>query len=292
MLIEQYLEYFEKEAAIAKLLYWKACFLCLQGEADQGLQTLQDGLGRGLWWSQRRLKFDEDLSPLQDNETYQELIIECIVRHKKAQRTNNNASYLFEMPSPSIKPPIPIMLALHGHASNAAFTLPHWSNLKTSGWLVTAIQSSQLAGMDEFHWTDVQRARDDVNQCLTSISADHHGDTNQTAISGYSNGARVALELALKRSVRCNWVISIGGYLLEEQLRQINWQQLKKAISPKVLLVVGEYDRFALEKMRDQAAIMQSKGVNVMLQIVPGIAHTIPNDLADRIQRWMSEVNR
>ena len=261
------------------ITFWKACFLCRAGRPDAALNALQNGVQRGLWWTEVRLRHDTDLQALQGNPAYEALIAECVQRHKTAEQTHTHTSRV--VVQPDSPPPYHAMLALHGYAGNAAGTLPDWSPLSTHGWLVAALQSSQVADMDGFHWVDTDRARDDVQHHLDELSNEFALD--QVALGGVSNGGRAALALTLTGAIRAKWAISIGGSLHDDTV--IDWSQPFER--PRVLLIAGALDTVPLERMSQQADIFKAQGVDVTLQVVPGMGHSVPHDLVERILQWI-----
>lgn len=283
-LIENQMPHFSTPAEIAKLTYWKACFLSLLGRTDEALSVLQTGLEHGLWWSEVRLRYDDDLAALQGVPAYESLIDECILRHQQAEATEHHTSYLAAEPPTDAAKPFPCLLALHGYAGNAAITLPAWAPIAAHGWLVAALQSSQLADMDDFHWMNESQSAEDVQKNLRDLSAAYPLDFDRLAIGGYSNGARTALMLTLTGMIRAKWVISVGGSLRDETLARIDWQAVG---NPRILLIVGEHDDNPLTRMTQQAELFRSNGLDVTLQIVPNMGHNIPQDLAERVIRFL-----
>ncbi len=288
-LLEQYASQFDVPAQSASISYWQACFLCLSGQSDKALRILQEAVERGLWWSEIRLRYDDDLHSLQGSPDYETLIAECVKRHKQTDAMGATISRLVVQPSTETAAPYSCLIALHGYAGNAVTTLPDWSPLAKHGWLVVAVQSSQVADMDGFHWVDEDRARADVRQNIDELSTVFQLNADHLALVGYSNGGRAALTLALTGSVRTRYVVSVGGSLGDEKLNALDWASIRKTETPRILMIVGERDESALTRMTQQTKIFEANGLDVALQIIPEMGHSVPSDLSERVIVWLEQ---
>ena len=288
-LLEQYASQFDISAQSASISYWQACFLCLSDQSDEALRILEEGLKRGLWWTEVRLRYDDDLHSLQGNPEYEKLIAECVKRHKQSEAVGAKTSRLIVQPSAEIPTPYSCLVVLHGYAGNAETTLPDWSPLVKHGWLVVAVQSSQVADMDGFHWVDEDRASADVRQNIDELATTFQLNFEHFALGGYSNGGRAALTLALTSSIRTRYVISVGGSLRDQTLNALDWDSIRKMGAPRILLIVGERDESPLTRMTEQAKLFEAKGLDVTLQIIPEMGHSVPSDLPERVIAWLNQ---
>lgn len=284
-LIDEHSQRLSRPSDIARLVYWKACFLSLMGMYEQALESLQEGLRAGLWWSEMRLRQDDDLRGLQGRPAFEAIVTECIARQQQAQNLNQETVKLVSQPrSGSL---YPLILVLHGYGSNAEETLPDWSQLTERGWLVAALQSSQLADIGTFHWADEEQAAQDVETNLDELKKNYALDLNRLAIGGFSNGGRTALMLALTGKIRARWVISVGGSLRDETLDSLDWTLIGSFGELHVLLIVGDHDEPSFGRMTAQCDLLKTRGLDVTLQVVPGMGHTVPSDLTARVTDWL-----
>lgn len=278
---------FSAPADVAKLIFWKACFLCRLEQPESALIAFQDGQRAGLWWSEMRLRYDEDLQPLQGNPAYEALIAESIRRHGEAQAIERESIRLVSEPAPGSAAPYPCLLALHGYGGNAAETLPYWTPLTAHGWLVAALQSSQLADMNDYHWMDEAKAAQDVQRHLTELGQTYPLDSSRLAIGGFSNGGRTAVMLTLTGVIQAKYAISIVSSLRVETLAALDWPTIQASGAPRLLLIAGEKDEPTHTRMLEQAALFKANGLDVTLQIVPGMGHVVPPDLVTRMTDWL-----
>ena len=284
-LVEREGAHFDQPAQAARVVFWRACFLCLLDRADDGMAALQHGLARGLWWAELSLRGDPDLRSLQGRADLEALIAKCN-RRRQAAQAGVKTSRLIAEPDSSVEPPYPLLLALHGYGSNAVEMLAVCAPLAERGWLVAALQSSQLAGMDGYHWVDEAQARRDVQEHLDALSALYQLDPARLTVAGFSNGARIALMLTLTGAIPARAAVSIGSSVRDETLAALDWDAIRAA-DPRLLLIVGDLDQPVLARMTPQVARFQDSGLQVDLQIVPGLGHTVPDDFIERLWAWL-----
>lgn len=273
-------------AEAASIVFWQTCFLALLGRSDAALDTLEAGLQQGLWWAEQRLRLDPDLRSLQGLPRLEAVIAACRARCAEAGRHVQPARLVAEPPDHT-QPPYPLLLALHGYDETAAAALPAWAPVAAHGWLVAALQSGQLAGMAGYHWMDEARTQRDVRQHLDALAATYPLDLGRLAIGGFSNGGRAALLLALTGAIPATRVISVGAMLRDETLAAIDWQARGSAGAPRVLWIVGDQDTALLPCLTGQAELFRQNGVDVTVQVVPGLGHALPPDLASRVAAWL-----
>lgn len=284
-LLEQSAPAFAEPAEAASIVFWQTCFLTLLGRADEALDALEAGLQQGFWWAEQRLRYDPDLQPLQGLPRLETIIATCRARCVEAERHVHPSRLVVEPVSQT--PPFPLLLALHGYDGTAAGTLPAWSPLTAHGWLVAALQSSQMAGMAGYHWSDEEQVRQEVRQHLGELAATYALHLERLAIGGFSNGGRAALLLAFSGAVPARAVVSVGASLPDEALGAIDWQTRDGAGWPRVLWVVGEGDSYALPRITSQAELLTQHGLAATLEVVPGLGHEVPPDLASRVAAWL-----
>lgn len=284
-MLDQSAPAFAEPAAAASIVFWQTCFLTLLGRTNEALETLEAGLQRGFWWAEQRLRHDPDLQPLQGLPRLEPIIAVCCARCAEAEHHVHPSRLVVEPVVPT--PPFPLLLALHGYDGTAAGTLPAWSPLATHGWLVAALQSSQMAGMAGYHWSDAARTRQEMRQHCDELAATYPLNLGRLVIGGFSNGGRAALLLAFTRALPVSAVVSVGASLPDEALGAIDWQARDSAGWPRVLWVVGERDAPVLPRITSQAELFTRHGVAATVEVVPGLGHEVPPDLATRVAAWL-----
>ncbi len=275
-------------AQAATVIYWRACFLSLLNQPDEAVAALQDGLSKGFWWGNHSLLYDPDLAILQKREDFQEITAECNRRNKEADAALPvPAAHLIAEPLLETPRPYPALLALHGYGGNAPETLTHWESLAKRGWLVAAVQSTQRAGMNGYHWMNEERSRSDVQSVLEQIASAHPIDRSRLVIAGFSNGAWLSLTFALTGVFPVKHVISVGGTLSNEDAAALDWDTLR-AQEVRILLITGEQDDRVVPRMTQQAALFREHDLEVDLQIIPGLGHDYPPDFHERLAKALA----
>jgi predicted esterase len=273
---------FDVPAEVARILYWRACFLALMGRGGEAIATLEGGLQQGYWWSVPALRSDPDLQLLREQPDFVAIMDECQRRHTVAELESQRQPLRLVAEPRAADRPCPLLLALHGYGENAAVTLPRWDSMTQHGWLVAALQSSQLADMDGYHWVDEARAAQEVREHVQALAQAYPLDMERVAIGGFSNGGRIALLLALTGVLQAQAVISVGAGLRDETLETLDWEALRQR-SPRLVLIVGALDTRFLEPCVQQVDVFRANGLTVDLQIVPDTGHVYPADFAARL---------
>jgi len=73
----------------AKTSFWIACLHGRLGNYDEALRTLQDAVGRNVWWPAEQLR-DADLDPIRDNPEFMTVEIDCA--RLRREHVNKKAS--------------------------------------------------------------------------------------------------------------------------------------------------------------------------------------------------------
>jgi predicted esterase len=286
-LLERVAPHFTTPPQIARVAFWRACFLALSNQHDDAIHALEDGLRHGAWWSPQQLRSDPDLAWLQALPAFIAIVAECERRLEAAQPSTQPVRLVAE--PARADPPMPLLLALHGYGSNAEETLPYWVGAAQRGWRVAALQSSQLAGIDGYHWVDEARGLAEVKQQVAELSALYAIDREKLVIGGFSNGSRLALTAALTPDFHVPlWrVVCVAGGLRGEAFDALDYAALRARTLPRITAIVGANDDQS--SLGEQAQRLIAEGLPVDLQVVPGMGHTYPLDFDARLTALLME---
>jgi predicted esterase len=270
---------------IARVIYWRACFLALLGRADEAIKSLQEGLSRGVWWSPMQLRGDGDLAALQADTDFIAIVEEC--ERRLAAHPNVPPQRLMVEPARTGRP-LPLLLALHGYGGNAAETLHHWASATEQGWRVAALQSSQVASMDGYHWMDEARAVAEMSQHIAELTQGYSVDQSRIATGGFSNGSRLALTLALTTNLPIGCVVCVAGGLRAEAFDALDYDVLRARSLPRIIAIVGALDPDTSLHMQAERFIAER--LPTELQRVPGLGHDYPADFGARLKAIVAQV--
>lgn len=191
---------------------WRMCLAARLNETEEAIRIFQEALDLGLWWPEHLLHDDDDLAALQGRPDFEAMVVTCKERHAQAQATAQPEMLVWTPEGPA-QPPYPLLLAMHGRNGNGRETLNLWQDLSRLGWLVASVQSSQVVGSDLYVWDDEQRAVADILSMMVELRKQHPIDSERTVLAGFSQGAGLAMRLALKGLLPARGFIGVAPYL-------------------------------------------------------------------------------
>ena len=119
--------------------------------------------------------------------------------------------------------------------------------------------------MSEGQFADGIGEQEDVRAALEFLSIQAPIDPARIGLAGYSFGARVALPVALAQG-RVRALSVVSPFVQDEE-----WDQLRNAAFPKLLLSGGDDDFISPHKLQRLSSTMPAE--NFQCEIVPGADH-------------------
>ncbi len=261
--------------------YWCICLASMMDAGDAALDLLEAEVQQGNWYSKKQLREESDLTSLQGLARFEHLAGECLVRQQKAQ-AEAQAELFIQEPAvfKAVQGKPPVLLALHGNSQNARQALEAWSPVRTHGYQLAVVQSSQIVSHDAYSWNDWERAEKDLSQFLPALSAET--DPARRFIGGFSMGAGLAIRQALVgESYQPSGFITVGTYLPDvEILRPLLEGSRNK---PRGYMVVGDLDDPCFEISRTLASLFEAYELPCYLEVHEGLVHDYPVDFADTL---------
>ena len=238
------------------------------GDLEAAETSAANALAAGHLW-RVSLLLAPALEPLRGRARFEEIAAEA---RRRAAARNLKPELVVEPPK-NRAGIAPLLLAFHGATGNAANEICHWKPATDLGFIVAAAQSSQPATADGFCW-DPPRERiwQDVRAIVSGLPV--HG---RTVLAGFSQGAWVALNLALKGDViQAGTVVLVAPFAGPTEGLEPAWRRLK------VSIVLGADDvlRADVERL---AADLQKRGHHVSVEVVAGLAHAYPPGFEARL---------
>ena len=238
------------------------------GDLDAAERSVADALAAGHLWRVSIL-MAPSLEPLRGRHRFEEVAAEA---RRRAAARNLEPKLLVEPPN-NRTGIAPLLLAFHGAIGNAAGEIRHWKPASDLGFIVAAAQSSQPSTEDGFCWDPPrERILQDVRAIVPGLPA--HG---RTVLAGFSQGAWVALYLALEGSlVVAGSVVMVAPFAGSGANLPPAWRRVK------VSILVGEHDPYRgdVEKL---SAWLSERQHHVALEVVRGLGHVYPTDFAARL---------
>jgi dienelactone hydrolase len=177
-----------------------------------------------------------------------------------------------------VTPPVPpeagapLLLGLHGASGTADGFHVHWLPAVELGCIVASVQSTQPTAGDAFCWDDREQVRRDLHSVLPDVPP--HGEV---VLTGFSQGAAVALQLALAGDVvPARAVIGVGPSFAP-------MAPLPRAERPlDVVILHGAEDRWGVG-VPPTVDALRAAGHDVHVEEVAGLGHEYPEDFAERL---------
>jgi predicted esterase len=278
----------------ANLLYnWRYCAAALLGKTDLALQLFQEALDAGYWWGEDYLRSDTDLASLQDLPEFNRLVEISETRRQAAQAASKPLLLTLPLPKDAT-PPLPMLLALHGNATNAPASVEYWESAVHQGWLTALPQSSQVSGPEAFVWNDLELGADEIKTHYQGLSEKHPVDSAKVVVGGFSKGGEMAIWLVLKEVIPMAGFIAVnpGGPFIQEIE---NWLPLLEACKTltdlRGFFLVGENDA-NIENIKALHKMLNSHELTCDLVVAPEIGHDFPADFDQILARALEFVTK
>jgi len=145
--------------------------------------------------------------------------------------------------------------------------------------VLVAPDSLHLLGAG-YQWTYLDEAEYVVDQAIKAAAARHPIDESNIVLSGFSQGASIALQLGLQHPERFPSVISWAGPWDVSMLPMGFVDKADNAderMNQRVYLLVGTQDRLAHESAEAYRALKEY-GVSCELRTLNGLGHAIPRN--------------
>ncbi len=195
---------FPEEAATTSL--WQLCLLSRSGRTDEALRLMSQALQQGLWWEERLLRDDGDLTAMQGLPAYETMVAECKRRRDQAQK-QARPGLLVRLPE--VQPPYPLVIALHGRGSSPERDLRRWEPLVGRGCMLAMPQSSQCSSPGAFSWDDAALAREEIAGQYRALMESYPLDTGRILLGGFSQGAALAIQISLRGPIPARGFIAV-----------------------------------------------------------------------------------
>jgi predicted esterase len=258
---------------VLRTTFWRICLLTRLQKVEAALEAFAHALQAGLWWSETTLRRDPDLQPLQGLPDFECMLAASEELHAAAQESVQPATIVRE-PAAGTEPPYPLLIALHGQAGTAEADLERWQAACPLGWLVAALQSSQLAWPGAYCWDDRQRAQEQVVNQFEGVCAGYPVDRSRVIVGGFSQGAALAIRLVLNGSLLARGFLSVVPGVIDPQLLT-SWASARRDRPVRGYLVAGGLDP-RYEFFKQVRATLAEHGIACEMEDHPELAHEFP----------------
>lgn len=277
---------FPDEAPI--ILYLRSCLAARLQQPDLAIALLQEAIDRGYWYNDTIMRESPSWQSLQGLPAFERLAEVCYARQDTAQR-DTRAHHLVVTPdrAPLSERPYPLLIALHGNGDNARTALHNWGGLAENGWLVAALQSSQVVSTEAYVWDDQARAERDIADQYTQLRTVYPIDRERVVLAGFSMGAETALRLALTQAVPVQGFVLLapgGPTMAEPNAWRPEVQRATAQLRGAVLLCERD-EGIAHATIHEIVGLLNAHHIACELAIVPEVDHEYPPNLSTLAQR-------
>lgn len=262
-----------------KLYFWRTCLAAKTGKIQQAIDFLEEAIEAGHWYPEKQLREETDLEQLQGIPSFENLVVICQERQIVAQ-TQATADLITV--EPNIPPPWPLLIALHGHNSNAEVSLEHWNSIASQGWLLALPQSSQIIGSNAYTWSDFEAAEKEIRNHYAALKEQYTIDPKQVVIGGFSIGSGLAIIMALKGVFKTCGFIAVAPYLPDiDQVIELAGEGGGQKM--RGYIIVGEEDEVCYKGAKTLATRLRAQNFSCELEVRSGLGHNYPRDYGDTL---------
>ncbi len=257
--------------------YNLACMLSRAGRLEEAVATLMQSAELGFAFPSTLLR-DEDLDPIREQRGYAAALER--IRGNNAAALELAKSRLASAPLLTFAPkrtpkgasnePLPLIVALHGYGGTPEpIAEVYRASASRLGALLVVPRGQERVG-NGFGWGVVEQAEYLVLEAIARTAKER--PVGPVVLTGFSQGAGVAMTLATRYPNRFAGVVAVAGWF-EERLATLPEHVLPTF--PRFFLMNGERDEAAANNRR-AAEILGRSGAAARVRIYPGLGHEFP----------------
>lgn len=277
------------------IYYLRSCMAARIGEPELALQILQEALNKGIWYGETLLRESPSWQTLQGLPAFEDMVKICKEHQLEAE---TGPEVFVQEPTGGASQPYPLCLALHGNGDNGRASLTGWLPITEQGWLLAAIQSSQLMMTGGGHiWNNQALALREIEEQYKALRSRYAINSEKIIVAGFSMGGETALRLALTGPIPVKGFILLGpgGPTIDEPEL---WLPLLEEYrqNPAGLrgyIFMGEQDTdIEPAAITTLAELLNSHNIPCELEKLPGLRHEYPPDFGPGIQRALAFIEQ
>lgn len=259
-----------------KTIFWRACAYAAEGNQENAIAALREGLQQGIWWNPMVLTRDRQLSTLKNIEEFNTILDECHANLKNQEHISQPQLFTYGNTQSETG-----LFSLHMRGSNVESSAAYWFNNQLLDELLFAFpQSSQVFGYNAYCWDDQSIAVDEINTAFGDFKEKFN--TKQDIIAGASQGGKLAIELSLNGNT-----LGTKGFIAAipaiqdvaplGRLLAVNENKMKGCI------ITGDQDPF-YDKTVEFVKLLAENDFPCKLIVKEGLGHFFPDDFTDLLK--------
>ncbi len=280
-------ERFPEQAAESS--YLLACAYNRAGHDEQALRTLEVALDQGSCWHESLLIWSPSLKPLRNRPQFHRILARSKAMMDALEAGTRVRVAVFPPQAVATAGAPPLFLPLHGGADIPGGHDAYWAAAVGLGVLVAIPRSSQRRSSDTFWWGgpdqpfDRERSERDVQAAYDEVRATYAFDIARVLLGGFSQGAGLAVTLALQNQPFPVHGFACVGPGIEDLEPLLPLMEPAAERGLRGWIVAGERER-GLDLITRLGHELTSRGVSCQLDVVPGLGHEFPDDFGHRLQ--------
>ncbi len=272
----------EHEAEIA---YLRSCMAARIGQPELAVAILEEALQHGHWYGEQIIRQSPSWQLLQGKPAFERVAAVC----KEREAAEHPESRVFvREPEGGIQAGqrYPLLITLHGNGDTAADSLDGWQAVTSAGWLVAAIQSSQMSGSNSYGWFDDDLAIREITGQYASLCEQYPIDTERVLLAGFSAGGELALRLSLEGTIPARGFILLGPAITTETAEaRLPLIQTSATRGLRGYVLLGAEDvNVPQDEIRAVVTLLNGHGIRCGIEEIADLAHSYPAENTPMLQ--------
>lgn len=251
--------------------YNLAALNALLGNKEEAIKWLEKAVEKGLIDTEI-INNDPDIDSLKTEKEFPNILkLTEETKNKSARSTPFTVENNLQAEG---KKKLPLLVVLHGETENASSLFQLWSSIAQKNQVVLiAPQALYTIGDGHYQWGTIAEGREIVTKAIAEAEKKYSIDTNKIYVMGFSQGATLALNMALSTPERFAGVIAVAPRYLH---KLVALEKLKKHL-PAVYLANGENeDPHILANNQLAKNLLTDAGLKVELKLFRNTGHAFP----------------
>lgn len=251
------------------------------GQLDETKRILEESLDKGILYPKMYFQ------PILDNEEFKEIFRKWEELRNELQERAKSHYLVFEPEDYNKDMAYPLFIAIHGWGEDVELFSEFWKSNKLSReYILVLPQSSQVVGSKNFGWDNTSLAHQEIASIYRKIVKDYNIDTNNIIVGGFSQGGALAIEIGINKEY-----IPVKGFIslcpVKPQSFNIKDVNIAKEKGIKGCILTGDQD-LSLVDQKQMIDDFREAGFPYEFDITEGLGHWFPDDLSDKLNRYIS----
>lgn len=273
----------------AEIAYLRSCMAARIGKPELAVAILEEALQHGHWYGEQIMRLTPSWQGLQGTPDFERVATIC----KERETAEHAESRVFTRePEGGIQAGqrYPLLIALHGNSDTATHALGGWQAATSAGWLVAAIQSSQMSGSNSYGWFDDDLAVREIARQYASLCEQYPIDTERVMLAGFSAGGELALRLSLDGTIPAQGFVLLGPAITAETTAaRLPLIQEGAARGLRGYVLLGAEDlNVPQDEIRAVVTMLNDHGIPCGIEEIPDLGHSYPTENTPMLQRALT----